>query len=165
MGVLKSRRIPAQCFWHCVTFFSNIWFFAKGSLFNCDKNVDNSRSVPLLARQGLALAGPGVPHGLLFSVFRFSSTVNWHLEVLLLFLSLGYDADLGRSRPNLINQNVRDIWKEQSSPMTNQMNMRSDNLNHVESFSENMKTTTVRIRGSEWQIEPCTKGNIETSGG
>ena len=43
-------------------------------------------------------SGPRRATQSIFLVFRFSSTVNWHLEVLLLFLSLGYGADLGRSR-------------------------------------------------------------------
>ena len=66
-------------------FFQNLFFSPKGPLFNCDKNVDNFGSVPLLAR-----------HSVRF--FAFSTTVNGLLEVLLLFSSLGYGADLGRSR-------------------------------------------------------------------
>ena len=41
------------------------------ALFNCDKNVDNFGSVPLLALQGLTLAGPGAPLDIFFWVFDF----------------------------------------------------------------------------------------------
>ena len=94
---------PFQFFWHCEIFFRNFSHF-KFLMF-CDRmdveklrNVDNFGSVPLSARQGLALAGPGAPLSSYFLPFRFSSSANLHLEVLLLFLSLGYGADLGRSR-------------------------------------------------------------------
>ena len=39
--------------------------------FNCDKNVDNFGSVPLPARQGLALPGPGAPFGPFFWICNF----------------------------------------------------------------------------------------------
>ena len=46
MGVQKSRGVPPFCFSALWDFFSKICFFAKGSPFNCDKNVENFRSVP-----------------------------------------------------------------------------------------------------------------------
>ena len=51
-----------------------------------------------LAGYPTVMAGPGAPLDPFLLLFRFSSTVNLLLEVLLLFLSLGYGADLGRSR-------------------------------------------------------------------
>ena len=78
----------------------------KGSPLSVFRHYDT------LARQGLPLAGPArhsvhffeyviFSKNFLSKNFRFSSTVKentWHLEVFLLFLSLGYGADLGRSR-------------------------------------------------------------------
>ena len=67
----ETKGSPLTIFFrHCETFFRKI-FFLKGSPFNCDKNVDNFGSVPLLARQGLALAGPGAPLCPFFWVCNF----------------------------------------------------------------------------------------------
>ena len=97
------RRVPPAFFW-C---FATEWMLKnpKGSPFQFFRHCET------LASQGLALAGPGEPLGPFFEyvIFRnfffkknrISSTVKkntWHLEVFLLFLSLGYGADLGRSR-------------------------------------------------------------------
>ena len=89
-GCWKPQSVSLSVFRHCETFFRKFVFSPKGPPFNCDKNFDNFGSVPLLASTGALL-------GSYFLLFRFSSTVNWHLEVFLLFLSLGYGADLGRS--------------------------------------------------------------------
>ena len=72
MDVGKSQNPPPfQFFFGTVKFFfENLFFSLKGPPFNCDKNVDNFGSVPLLARQGLALAAPGAPLGPFF--FDFS---------------------------------------------------------------------------------------------
>ena len=68
-GCLKIPNGPPFQFFGIVRlFFENLFFSPKGPPFNCDKNVDNFGSVPLLPK------------------------------VFLLFLSLGYGADLGRSR-------------------------------------------------------------------
>ena len=96
MGVQMSQRVPLSVFRHCET-FRNFVFSRKGPLFNCDKNVENFGSVPPFSAPRARASGPGATRSI-FLVFWFSSTVNWHLEVLLLFLSLGYGADLGRSR-------------------------------------------------------------------
>ena len=66
---LKEVKGP-EVFRHCETFFRKFVFSPKGSSFNCNKNVDNLRSVPLLARQGLALAGPGAPLSPFFWFFE-----------------------------------------------------------------------------------------------
>ena len=74
MNVEKPRRVPPfSVFRHCETIFRKFVFSPKGPPFNCDKNVDNFGSVPLLARQGLALAGPGAPLGPFFgfSIFEY----------------------------------------------------------------------------------------------
>ena len=62
IGCLKIPKGPPFQFFGIVRlFFRKFVFSPKGSSFNCNKNVDNFGSVPLLARQGLALAGPGAP--------------------------------------------------------------------------------------------------------
>ena len=119
----NPKGSPLQFFSALWDFFPKIAIFSPFNyLMFCDRmDVEkNPQRVPLsvfrhcetLARQGLALAGLGAPLGPFFWVcnfsenffsknFRFSSTVKentWHLEVFLLFLSLGYGADLGRSR-------------------------------------------------------------------
>ena len=74
MDVEKPQRVPLSVFRHCETFFfENLFFSPKGPPFNCDKNVDNFGSVPLLARQGFALAIPGAPLGpfFAFSIFEY----------------------------------------------------------------------------------------------
>ena len=69
---------PFQFFFGTVRFFSKnknfpLQFFdvLRQNPFNCDKNVDNFGSVPLSARQGLALAGPGAPLGPFFEYVIF----------------------------------------------------------------------------------------------
>ena len=134
MGVEKSQSVPPfQFFRHC-EIFSRKWKFLF-SIFSCFatewmlKNIKGSplsvfRHCETLARQGLALVSPGAPLGPFFWVcnfyenffsknFRFSSTVKentWHLEVFLLFLSLGYGADLGRSRLVYLNTIMQCFW-------------------------------------------------------
>ena len=66
LGVWNPKGSPLSVFRHCEIFFENLFFSPRGPPFNCDKNVDNFGSVPLLARQGLALAGPGAPLGPFF---------------------------------------------------------------------------------------------------
>ena len=62
IGCLKIPKGPPFQFFGIVRlFFRKFVFSPKGSSFNCNKNVDIFGSVPLLARQGLALAGPGAP--------------------------------------------------------------------------------------------------------
>ena len=93
-------------FRHCETFFRKFDISPKGPPDNCDENVDNFERVILLARQELAQAGPGAPLGPFFLVFQFSRTAKentWHLEVLLLFMCLGYLTDLCLSRLVLCN--------------------------------------------------------------
>ena len=85
-SIFSLQRVPLSVFRHCETFIRKFVFSPKGSPFNCDKNVDNFGSVPLLARQGLALAGPGAPLGPFFfqlfsKNFRFSSTVKEYLTL------------------------------------------------------------------------------------
>ena len=108
-------------------FFGIVRFFPENkkkisSIFSCFatewmlKNLKGSplsvfRHCETLARQGLALASPGALLGpiflvrtffktFFFKIFRFSSTVKEYLTLGSLFaiLSLGYGADLGRSR-------------------------------------------------------------------
>ena len=71
IGCWKTLRVPLSVFRRCETFIRKFVFSPKGSPFNWDKNVDNFGSVPLLARQGLALAGPGAPLGPFFCVCNF----------------------------------------------------------------------------------------------
>ena len=66
----NPKGSPLSVFRHCETFFRKFVFSPKGSSFNCNKNVDNFGSVPLLARQGLALAGPGAPLSPFFWFFE-----------------------------------------------------------------------------------------------
>ena len=61
MDVKKSPRVPLSVFRHCETCFENV-FSPKGP-FNCDKNVDNFRSAPLLARHSAHFFG--------FSIFEY----------------------------------------------------------------------------------------------
>ena len=61
IGCLKIPKGPPFQFFGIETFFRKFVFSPKGSSFNCNKNVDKFGRVPLLARQGLALAGPGAP--------------------------------------------------------------------------------------------------------
>ena len=70
IGCLKIPKGPPFSFLACETFFENL-FFLQRVPFNCDKNVDNFGSVPLLSRQGLALAGPGASLGPLFCLCDF----------------------------------------------------------------------------------------------
>ena len=67
----NPKRSSLSVFRHCETFFRKFVFSSKGPLFNCDKNVDNFGSVPLLACLGLALAGPGAPLGPFFGFLIF----------------------------------------------------------------------------------------------
>ena len=67
----NPKGSPFSVFRHCETYLRKFVFSPKGPPFNCDKNVDNFGSVPLLARQGLALAGPGAPLCPFFWVFDF----------------------------------------------------------------------------------------------
>ena len=69
----NPKGSPLSVFRHCEIYFENLFFSPKGPPFNCDKNVDNFGSVPLLARQGLALAGPGAPlcPFFAFSIFEY----------------------------------------------------------------------------------------------
>ena len=46
----NPKGSPLSVFRHCETFFRKFVFSPKGSSFNCNKNVDNFGSVPLLAR-------------------------------------------------------------------------------------------------------------------
>ena len=70
----NPKGSPLSVFRHCETFFRKFVFSPKGPPFTCDKNVINFGSVPLLARQELALAGPGAPLGpffFAFSIFEY----------------------------------------------------------------------------------------------
>ena len=84
MDVGKSQRSPLSILFGTVRFFSEnisfslLQFFdvLRQKPFNCDKNVDDFGSVPLPARQGLALAGPGAPlcpffEYVIFSIFGY----------------------------------------------------------------------------------------------
>ena len=75
IGCLKIPKGPSplSVFRHCETFFRKFVFSPKGPPFNCDENVDNFGSVSLLARQGLAPAGPGAPFDPFFgfSIFEY----------------------------------------------------------------------------------------------
>ena len=70
IGCLKIPKGPPFQFFGIVRFFRKFVFSPKGSSFNCNKNVDNCGSVPLLARRGLALAGPGAPLSPFFWFFE-----------------------------------------------------------------------------------------------
>ena len=101
----NPKGSPLSVFRHCETFFWKFVFSPKGSPFNCNKNVDNFGSVPLLARQGLALAGPGAPLSPFFGFskknsikFRKKNFKFFFKKSLLRFLSLRYGADFRRSR-------------------------------------------------------------------
>ena len=67
--IFHMLKIPKgshlSLFQHCETYFRKFVFPPKGPPFNCNKNVDNFKSVPLLAR-----------HSVHFLLFRFPSTVN-----------------------------------------------------------------------------------------
>ena len=95
MDVGKSQRVPPpfSFFRHCEIFFPKIKIFFFNFFMFCDRmDVEKPQRVPpfsfrhceTLARQGLALAGPGAPLGpvcnfskKIFSKnFRFSSTVK-----------------------------------------------------------------------------------------
>ena len=83
MDVGKSQRVPLLVFFGTVRFFSENKNFSpfqffdvlRQNPFNCDKNVDNFGNVPLSARQGLALAGPGAPLGPFFDYVVFSKKI------------------------------------------------------------------------------------------
>ena len=76
----NPKGSPLSVFFGTVRFFSEnkkicpFQFFDvfRQNPFNCDKNVDNFRSFPFSARQGLALAGPGAPLGPFFEYVIFS---------------------------------------------------------------------------------------------
>ena len=82
-GCWKIPKGPPLCLFRPVRFFSenknflSLQFFdvLRQNPFNCDKNVDNCGSVPLSARQGLALAGPGAPLGPFFEYVIFSKKI------------------------------------------------------------------------------------------
>ena len=61
-GCLKPKGPPFLFFVIVRLFFPN-FFSPKGPPFNCDKNVDNFGSVPLLARQSVHFFG--------FSIFEY----------------------------------------------------------------------------------------------
>ena len=112
MDVEKSQRVPP------FSFFSALWdFFPKMKTFVffnffmfCDRmDVEKPQRVPPFSFS--ALWDFSAPLGSVFWVcnflekffsknfdFRVLWKSTWHLEVFLLFLSLGYGADLGRSR-------------------------------------------------------------------
>ena len=76
----NPKGSPLSVFFGTVRFFSEnkifpLQFFdvLRQNPFNCDKNIDNFGSVPLSARQGLALAGPGAPVGPFFEYVIFSN--------------------------------------------------------------------------------------------
>ena len=63
MDVGKSRKVPPFSFFGTEIFFRKFVFSPKGPPFNCDKNVDNFGSVPLLARHSV--------HFSVFSIFEY----------------------------------------------------------------------------------------------
>ena len=74
--MLKNPKGPPfSVFRHCETFFSKIcFFFAKESPFNCDKNVDNFRSVPPFSGPEARVSGPLARHSVHFfgfSIFEY----------------------------------------------------------------------------------------------
>ena len=71
--VKNPKRSLLSVFFGTVRLFRKFVFSPKGSSFNCNKNVDNFGSVPLLAREGLALAGPGAPLSPFFWFFEKNS--------------------------------------------------------------------------------------------
>ena len=90
--VEKSQRVPLSVFWHCEIFFQKIFFHQKFPAFNflmiCDRMDEKSQSIP-----------SGAPNKFNFWVFPVpKKRILRHFEVLLMFLSLRYGADLGRSR-------------------------------------------------------------------
>ena len=99
MGVEKSQSDLAVS-WHCETFFPKLFIFFEGPPFNfliSRNRVDAEKfeRVPLLALP----RAPDAP--IRSTVCLFSGTVKENIsqfKVLLLFLSLGYGADLCRSR-------------------------------------------------------------------
>ena len=66
MDVEKPQRVSPFSFSALLDCFRKFVFSPKDPPFNCDKNADNFGSVPRLARQELALAGPGASLGLFF---------------------------------------------------------------------------------------------------
>ena len=84
--MLKNPKGPPlfQFFFGIVRFlpenknFSPLQIFdvLRQNPFNCDKNDDNFGSVPLSARQGIALAGPGAPLGPFFEYVIFTKIVR-----------------------------------------------------------------------------------------
>ena len=101
-GCWKNPKGPPFSFFrHCEIFSENKNFCFFNFFMFCDRmDVEKPQRVPLFSFS--SLWDFGAPHGPFFSKnFRFLSTIKentWHLEVFLLFLSLGYGADLGRSR-------------------------------------------------------------------
>ena len=102
----RDQMAPLDFFRHCATFFS-IFFSTKGSPFNC---------FGVLKQNGCWKIPKGPPFQF-FSALRLfkknswkvsNSSLLWRFEVILLFLSLRYGADLGRSRlvKNLFNHGV-----------------------------------------------------------
>ena len=93
----RLKGPPFQFFRHCVTFLKN--FFPKGFLFKflmfCYRmDVEKSQRVFPFSFFGIVR--------LFFQIFFIwisaNSLIVWHFEVLSLFLSLRYGADLDRSR-------------------------------------------------------------------
>ena len=92
--MLINPKGPPFQFFRIVRLFSKICFFSKESPLQLRQKCWQFRKCPLLERQGFVLAGPGAPLGPFFLLFWFSSTVNWLLEVFLLFFGLGYGPGL-----------------------------------------------------------------------
>ena len=83
--MLKNPKGPPFQFFGIETFFEILFFLQRVPPLNAKK--DNFRKCPPFSAPGGRATRP------IFLVFRFG-----HLEVLWLFLSLGYGADLDRSR-------------------------------------------------------------------
>ena len=111
IGCLKIPKGPLSVFRHFETSFRKFVFSPKGPPFNRQK-CWQFRKCPSFSAPRARSSGPRRATRSIFLVFWFSSTVNWHLEVevLLLFLSLGYGADLVRCR--LV---FRYTWSDQNS--------------------------------------------------
>ena len=81
--MLKNPKgSPLSIFRHC-EIFSEICFFSEGSPLQLRQKCWQFRKCPLLARQGLALAGPGAPLGPFFWVCNFFE--NFFFKKFLIF--------------------------------------------------------------------------------
>ena len=98
IGCLKIPKGPPFQFFDIVRLlFENLFFLQRVPL-QLRRKCWQFRKCPPFSAPGARASGPRRANRSIFLVFWFSSTVNWHLEVFLLILSLRYGADMDRSR-------------------------------------------------------------------